>query len=307
MIKVTFKGKDITADVSISRCIHEMWAAGRSDTLDICFNDTAALWDSWGPQIGDEIRVDYGAASTGTMFVCSAKPENGVFRIRAMSAPPAAMEINNKAWSTAKFLQIAQEIAARHGLGFKSYNVTDRLYTYLQQSNTSDFAFLHRRAVLEGCAFLVYDKTLILYDVAAMETTAPIETFAIAADSEYRYSDNRARLYGSCVVAGGAYTGEFNANNGVVRVLRVDDVGNIGSNDEATRFAKGLLRDANCGGTSGYVRTVGVMPGYAAASTVNLANDRAPSWNGAVFLDHVRHDYAKGESKIFFRKPLEGY
>lgn len=307
MIKVTYKGVDVTTSVSINRCIHDMWAAGRSDTLDIGFNDTGNLWDGWGPQVGDEIRVDYGAASTGTMFVRTAAPENGLFVIRAMSAPPSAMAITNKAWRKVRLLQIGQEIAQRHGLAFKSYNVPDRLYEYLLQAGKSDFAFLHRRAVMEGCAFLVYDKTLVLYGVAAMESTAPTASLTVPLDGEYRYSDARGRLYGSCIVENGAYKGEFSAGNGATRILRPSDLGNIGSSDEAARYAKGLLREANQDGLTGWVRTAGILTGYAAASVVSLQNSRAPSWDGPAFLYRVRNDYGRGVGKLFFRKPLEGY
>lgn len=307
MIKVTYKGVDVTESVSINRCIHDMYAAGCSDTLDICFNDAAKLWDGWAPQVGDEIRVDYGAASTGTMFVRSAKPENGLFAIRAMSAPASAMEITNKAWKQVRLLQIGQEIAGRHGLAFKSFGVTDRLYPYILQAGVSDFAFLHHRAVLEGCAFLVYDKTLVLYNVAQMEAMEPVEAIAVPIDGLYRYDDARSRLYGSCIVASGAIKGEFDAGNGASRVLRPSGITNIGSNAEAERYAKNLLRDANCNSLNGWVKIAGILPGYAAASTANLSNDRAPSWNGPVFLHHVRNDYATGEAKLFFRKPLEGY
>ena len=307
MIKLTYKGTDVTTGVSINRCIHDMYAAGRSDTLDIRFNDTAKLWDGWGPQVGDEIRVDYGPASTGTMFVRSCKPENGLFTVHAMSAPPSAMEITNKAWSKARFLQIGKEIAERNGLTFESYNVTDQIFSYLTQSGESDFRFLHRVAVQEGCGFLVYDKTLVLYGAAAMEAVVPSESLVVPLDGEYRYHDARARLYGSCIVESGNYIGKYEAGNGVSRVLRPPCSMNIGSNAEAERYAKNLLRDANCNTMTGWIRTAGVMPGYAAASTAKLVNQRAPSWDGTVFLHHVRHDYAVGVSKLFFRKPLEGY
>lgn len=307
MIKVTYKGVDVTTSISINRCIHDMYAAGQADTLDIRFNDAAKLWDGWAPAVGDEIRVDYGPASTGTMFVRACAPENGLFTIKAMSAPPSAMEIKNKAWSQVRLLQIGQEVASRNGLSFQSYNVTDQIFPYLLQAK-SDLAFLHRVAVREGCGFLIYDKALILYGAAAMEAVAPVEGLTIPPDGDYRYLDARAKLYGSCVVEHGDFSGKFEAGNGVARVLRpVCSDMTIGSNAEAERYAKNLLRDANKDGLTGYVRTAGVAVGYAAASTAKLVNQRAPSWNGPVFLHHVRHDYALGESKLFFRKPLEGY
>lgn len=308
MIKLTYKGTDITTSVSINRCIHDMYAAGQSDTLDIRLNDAAKLWDGWAPQVGDEIRVDYGPASTGTMFVRSCLPENGLFSIKAMSAPPSAMAVNNKAWKQVRLLQIGQEIASRNGLAFKSYNVENQLFQYLLQNEESDFHFLHRVAAQEGCGFLTYDKTLVLYGAAAMEAAAPSESLVVPLDGEYRYIDARAKLYGSCKVESGNYSATFEAGNGVSRVLRPGTfIKNIGSNAEAERYAKNLLRDANKNGLTGWIRTVGVVPGYAAASTARLSNQRAPSWDGPVFLHHVRHDYGKSESKLFFRKPLEGY
>ena len=306
MIKITYKGVDITTSVSINRCYHDMYAAGQSDTLHLRVNDVDNLWDKWAPAVGDEIKVDYGAIGTGIMFVTAATPQNGMYDIVAQSAPATGYEARDKAWQKVRFLQIAAEIASRNGLGFASYGVTDQLYTYILQSNESDFRFLHRLAKLEGCAFLVYDKTLILYNEAYMEAQAASETLDVTEDADYRYTDKRAELYGSCLIENGLYTGNFSVSNGAFRVLKPPADFHVGSNGEAARYAKGLLRAANKGCYGGYVRTR-IITGYAAASTVMLSNARAPSWNGTVFLDHIRNDYGQGKSKIFFRRPLEGY
>ncbi|NLH01186.1 MAG: phage late control D family protein [Clostridiales bacterium] len=305
MIKVIYKGVDITKDVSINRCWHDMYASGRSDTLNIRFIDALKLWDKWQPQIGDEIRVDYGTIGTGKMFITEAMPKNGLFTISAQSAPASAFEVRNKAWQKVKLSQLGSEIAERNGLSFKSYGVTDRLYSYILQSE-SDFSFLYKRCELEGCAFLVFDGTLVIYSEPYMESSNPTETLYVSSDADFEYSDNRSRLYGSCEIESGKYSGTFDAGNGSARVLRPSFTENIGSNEEAKRYAQNILRAVNKSGIRGIVWSR-IMPSYAACSTVKLSNDRAPSWDGTVFIDHVRNDYAEGKSKIFFRRPLEGY
>lgn len=306
MIQITYKDVDITADVSINTCYHDMYAAGQSDTLLLRVNDVNAIWDTWAPQIGDEIKVDYGTIGTGTMFLTAATPRNGLYDLSAQSAPATGFEVQNKAWQQVGLLQLGQEIAARNGLTFESYGVTDQLYTYIQQTGESDFRFLHRRAALEGCAFLVYDKRLILYSEPYMEAQDATEELNVTIDGDYSYIDNRGLLYGSCEVASGSYTGSYAVSNGANRVYKAPNPGRISSNAEAERFAKNLLRSKNKGCLAGFVRSR-ILTGYAAASTVELKNARAPSWDGKVFLDHVRNDYGRGMSKIFFRKPLEGY
>lgn len=306
MIQITYNGVDITEDVSINRCYHDMYAGGQSDTMHLRVNDTKHLWDIWGPEDGDEIRVDYGTISTGVMFVSKAVPQNGIYDIMAQSAPKSGFDPQHKAWQKVRLLQLGEEIAKRNGLTFYSYGVTDRLYSYILQDGVGDFAFLHYRAMLEGCAFQVYDKRLVMYSEPYMESIEPKELLEITADGDYKYNGRKADLYGSCIVENGLYSGSFAVSNGSARLYRPKTSGGAGSVEEANRFAAGFLRSVNKGCYSGYVRSR-ILPGYAAASMLELVNARAPSWDGPVFLDHIRNDYGKGESKIFFRKPLEGY
>lgn len=306
MIKVTYNGVDITEHVSINRCYHDMYAGGQSDTLHLRVNDTKHLWDVWGPEDGDEIRVDYGSIGTGVMFVSKAVPQNGIYDILAQAAPKSGFDVQHKSWQKVRLLQLGNEIAERNGLTFSSYGVTDHLYSYILQDGVGDFAFLQYRAMLEGCAFQIYNKRLVMYSEPYMERIAPEEILEVTTDGDYKYNGRRSDLYGSCIVENGLYSGSFAVENGSARLYRPKTSGGAGSEDEANRFAAGFLRSVNKGCYSGYVRSR-ILPGYAAASTLELVNNRAPSWNGPVFIDHIRNDYGKGESKIFFRKPLEGY
>lgn len=308
MIQVHFRGVDITDSISINDCYHDMYCEGRSDTLHIRFNDPQNQWDVWQPKVGDEIAVSYGSIGTGKMFVDRTAAENGLYTIVAASIPPSAKEGKNKAWQKIFLTQIGKEIAGNHGLSFRSYGVTDTQYEYILQTNETDFSFFQRICTLEGCAFLVYDGVLVMYSQTHMEGVEPSKTIVITSDGDYSFVDNSARLYGSCLIERGLYKGEYTAGNGATRryVPEMDIPITMSSQDEANRYAKNLLRSVNKGMMYGYIYGR-VMPEFAAASTAALENYRAPSWNGNVFLTHIRNDYGKGQSKVFFRKPLDGY
>lgn len=248
-MKLYYEGKDITEAVSINACIHDMYSEGRSDSLFIRFNDVSDLWDTWGPQIGDTIAVEMDAARTGKMYVHNIAPENGKIAFGALSVPLSYQLTRSKSWEQVKLLQLAREIAERHGLNFKQYGVEDKTFPYLKQDEQSDFEFLYERCTHEGCAFLVFDGSLILYYKAYIENQEPSQVLVLGSDAKYEFE----------------------------------------------------LIDSNRTGVIWNTFT----PALAAGSVVTLRIEAVPSWDGPIFIDHIRHDYVKQRSKIFFRK-LEG-
>ena len=305
MIEVKYKGKEISEDISIITCYHDMYCEARTDTLNIVFDDSEHVWDSWGVKTNDEIAVEYGAIKTGTMFVYSAKPSNGLFEIVATSVPASYKDKKNKAWQKIKFKAMCREIAGNHGLSADFYGVDDVMYSYIMQSNEGDFAFLNRIVQLEGCAFLIYDKKLIVYSEKYMEAKSGDE-IEIGEDTDYEYDDKSGWLFGSCKIEQGKYAGEYTASNGSKKVFIPKLNFTVGNKSDANRYAKNMLRYANKNAYTGYFYS-SILTGYAPASIGNISNERAPSWDGKVFFTHVRNDYAKGKSKIYFRKPLVGY
>jgi len=249
-LKLYYEGKDITENVSVNACFHDMYAEGQSDLLIVRFNDISGLWDKWGSKIGDTMAVEMEAARTGKMYVHSIIPENGKLTIRALSVPCSYIQTRSKAWEQVRLMQLGQEIAARHGLNFKSFGVEDRIYPYLKQDEKNDFEFLHERCTQEGCAFLIFDGTLIVYSKAYIESQEPSQTLILSSDARYEF-------------------------------------------------------DASEPGRTGVIWNT-FTPALAAGSVADLRVEEAPSWNSPIFIQHIRHDYVKRRSKIFFRV-MEGW
>jgi len=306
MIQIFYNDTDITDSVAINRCYHDMYSGDQPDSLHITMNEASNLWDMWGPAAGDTIRVVYGSIHTGKMFVSKITPKNGTYTIVAISAPASGYDPKDKAWQRVRLLQIGKEIAERNGLVFHSYGVDDRLYNYILQSGEGDYHFLNRLARLEGCSVIIYDGKLVLYSEAYMEAQDAQEQITLDEGGEFEYTDRMDALFGSCVVENGEYSGTYSVANGSTRTYYPTGILNAGGNDDARRFAKNLLRSMNKKCRTGFVRSR-IMTGYAPGSMVILSNQRVPSWDGPVFLEHIRNDYGRGDSKVFFRKPLEGY
>lgn len=188
-MKILYEGVDIYPDISVHRCYHDMYAEKQSDELLLKLNDTRELWDSWNPKKGDSIAIEDGAAKTGKMFVESVVPESGIITMRAYSVPQSAKDKRSKSWEKVKFLQLAQEIAGRHGLTLETYGITDQTYDYVEQNNLADFAFFQNRCTLEGAAFLVYDGKLVVYDEAHMESQQPVDTITITPANDFEYRE----------------------------------------------------------------------------------------------------------------------
>lgn len=307
-IGIIYEGRDIYPDISVAAIWHDMYAEGRADTLTLKLNDTRRLWDVWKPEPGDALTVTSGSATTGLMHVEGILPESGAFTLRASSVPQSAKTRRSKSWENVRLLQLAAEIAGNHGMAFAQYGVTDRLYAYVEQPDMPDLAFLQERAVLESAAFLVFDGRLVLYDEPYLEGQSPKGVVTIGRDTDFTYRDDEARRYGACEAVNGGITGFFAAPGGVAnktlrRVLPVQ----FSSDGEAGRFARGLLRNANKNTAGGTIELLWLASEYAAGSVAEVKTDGAASFDGQAFISRLRLDYVRERSKIFFRKPLEGY
>lgn len=306
-MKLIYKGADIYNAVSVNKCIYDSYGEQQSDTLRIVFNDGNDRWDSWGPEKGDKISAVLGACDTGVMYVINVQPRNGQMFLYASSVPGTHNDKNNKSWQQIKFMQLCEEIAGRHDLTCEFFGVEDQTYEYINQENQEDFIFLEQRCVLEGCAFLVYDGKLVVYSEKSLENGSTNNKLIIPNSVKFDYKDESPNVYSRCVLKNGSFIGEFEVGNTTDKTLtRVMNI-KISSQAEADRYAKNLLRFKNKAMTSGMCMSNTFLGGYAAGTLVELQTAGVSSWDGPVLMTHVQQDLVAAKTKLYFRKPLEGY
>lgn len=301
VLKILYNGTDITDAIDVNSCVHDMYACSQADTLLLKFNDVNRVWDGWQAKAENIISVVYGIAKTGAMYIDTIKPLNGEYELRASSIPPTAKAKNSKSWENVKFLQIAKEIADRHGLGFESYGVEDKLYSYVVQENEKGFIFLQKRCELESCAFVVYDKKLVIYSEEYLENQDPLETVEVDTNGDFEYKDNALKGLGNLTIKNGTLTGSYSSENGLTRSDERKIRTYMSGQDEANRFAKGIWRQENKKLATGWLKD-SIMRHLSAGSIIDLKTVGADSWNEKAFVSHLRQDYVNMSSKLFFRK-----
>lgn len=302
-LKVLYNDVDITKDITIVECEHEMNAEDEPDEIKIKFADNNHLWDKWEPNNNDSIKVIDGIATTGKMFIQSVLPENGYMNLTGSSVPDKMRKKakeNNKSWSNVKLLQIITEIAGRNNLTVDSYDIENRNIPFVEQENKSDLEFISERCELEGLSFVIYDGKIVLYSPEKIEKTTPVKTIAVKDDANYQYDDNSMNAYGACEVDNGKISGYAAAQNKIENTFRKILKGYIDNVAEGNMYAKNILNKQNRGLKKGSFQT-DIMRDLSAASVVTLNTPKASSNNGNVFYTKIRHDYVNKKTSHFFR------
>ena len=87
----------------------------------------------------------------------------------------------------------------------------------------------------------------------------------------------------------------------IMRVKLLTDGAYLSGQEEADRFAKGILRQENKNLVTGIFKDA-IMREFSAGSIMGIKTAGANSWNGNAFISHIRQDYVNSVSKVFFRK-----
>lgn len=203
--QVLYNDKDITEDITRSLIDLSYMDAvtGKADELEITLEDVDAKWrSSWYPDKGAILKLKIGyetaLADCGEFHIdeieLSGPPD--VVRIKATSAKvTSAMRTRNSgAFESVTLKQVAEKIAAKHGL-----TVTGKFYTLrvdrITQNEETDLAFLSRLAAQYGFVFSVRGSNMFFSSVYDLEDGTPVIEIDRAQLMSYSLRDSTADTY----------------------------------------------------------------------------------------------------------------
>lgn len=299
-----YEGVDITPHVGVTAANTVEFAGGSLDSVEVICADNSGLWSEWQPRIGDKIQLLAEGYSSGVHYIDQLGQQQGLYVLRALSAPPGCKTKSSKSWEQVSFLQLAADTAAQLGFGIKTYGVSNFTYSRVDRASESSLAFLSERAALEGYSVKLFDNNLIIFGEKYMESR---ESVAVLNFSDFwddaEYTRRTENTYSKCIVGYGNISGTFSDLSKALQTLAVNNV-YVTNISEAQRFAKGILRGANKNEhvVSGNIK---LNVKIAAGNTVNLSGQGTA--DGKYFIDKLEHDFIAQKTAVKMHRVLEEY
>lgn len=289
-IKLCLDGVDIFDDIELESCVHEMFSSGHADVCTIKLFDSKNLWDKWGVSSDTAVSVEADGTNTGGMELIDICQQRGKMLLRASSCPQDGFRLKQRTWNSVRLMQVISDIASGLGLAVKTYGLSDWPYSELEQ-NESDYRFLQYRLMIEGCSFVIYDGTLVVYSWEWLSEQDPSQTLTLT--TEMKFKQSSAPLYQEAIVECGDFVGRSSLDiSGEVLTARI--TAKASNQLEANRFAKNFLSARN--DESCRVICYGAPLGYVPATTIELSSGR--SWDGKHVIERVKNDYVNNSAKI---------
>lgn len=204
--RLTIEGRDVTREISpmVLSATYVDRLHGESDELVLQLEDSSGRWrDTWLPEEGDRVELQLGYAGepllpSGTFEVDqleSAGPPD-TLTIRALAAGPTP-ELRTKrtaAYEGQTLRQVAERVAARHGLRITG-EIQDVRLARLTQHEELDLAFLQRIATDYAHVFSVRGDQLIFHELAALDGAGDVAAIRRGAVSEYHLEIRTKAVY----------------------------------------------------------------------------------------------------------------
>lgn len=304
-MNLIYEGTDITKDVEIHRAELIDTSGGKSDSIEVCFSDVSGHWSKWKPQKNDKIIISENGLSSGVMYIDEIEQQRGMFIIRALSLPQACKTQNTRSWESIRFLELAADIALKHGFKIESYGIENYLYTRVDQFEQADFEFLLYRCILEGYMLKISDSKVTIYNESYLENQSTNKFISIEEfDGRYKFKTKSTDIFNSCEVTYDAIKGVYNPNKPPYGpILKYHDI-YVHSNEEANRFAKNLLRNKNKFENTG---SFNIKLDTGIASGINIKLSGIGLSDGKYFCHETKHNFINNKTSLNVRIVLEGY
>lgn len=296
-MKFLYNNKDVSDQARILSLRYESNLSTFSDSLTLLMQDSDGSWSRSGVQVGDILEVEEYGIATGKMFIWSIQSDKTSIRIEALSQPPKAKSIRYASWKGIRFQALVQEAAKRLSLDCRFYGCDNPLYVEIEQDNLSDLKFLSKLCALESCGLLIQNKTLIIYSLDWLAHQDFQMTIDLKDNANLICIDESGHGYQKAIVKGNGLEGSHSIpleGNTLIEKSYPNSV------SEASRFAKGLLRQANLYLKRGSV-SLKLEAGLVAGTVFRLTSTKRPDWNGVYVAYRVRHDLIKQKTAVWFR------
>lgn len=204
---------DLTSDISpavLSITYHDK-AEGEASEIEVELEDRLHRWQGPAfPRRGDTLQLDIGYAGAlvpcGQFEIDEVELEGppDVVHIKAISAGimPDMRTHASRAYHGRTILQIAEEVAKRHGLTVVGAPAEPEVtLERVTQRHETDLAFLRRLANLYGYSFTLRGRQLVFEAREHLERTAPTLTITRQPTTRFRFRARTGRVFRSAAVS----------------------------------------------------------------------------------------------------------
>lgn len=309
-MQIIYNRVDITSSVQPTTAIITDNSSGKPDKLDLMFADPEGVWSKWKPAKNDTLQIIENGFDSGLVYIDQITQSAGGFGLQALSIPQTSKSSRSQGWENIRLMEFVTQISARYGFSIKAYGVENHLYERVDQIEEADFSFLASRCLLEGYAFKVNNKSIVIYDEHIQEKAIPHPELSIIRESDitggYEFTDKSTDIYGKCIIRSQAKTGYIEGQYTAEKVNGPTLKSNLYATNqaEANRWAKGVLRSYNKHMITGSLG-VNLNTNYAAGTTIQVVD--IGLFDGVYIIDRLVHDLINNRTKLLLRKPLEEY
>ncbi len=330
-IDIDYEGVNISKEIAddLEGFTYTDNASGVADDISITLNDKNKKWlSTWAPLEGDTVKAKilttnwkkYGDSQVldcGTFIVdepsYSGRPIIAI--INAISFP-ANKDFKDtpksRTWENATIENIAATIAENAGIELFYDSSINQTIDYVEQSETSDSAFLLDLCKKNSLAVKIYSNKLVMFSEMEYEQKISIATID-ENDCEPNWTAKKTLTdsgYTGCKIEYTdpltketfSYLYELPNIAGPKKIFKLNEV--VYSYAEAERLAKSTLRELNKKQTTLSLTIIGNV-NLIASSCVDIVG--FGRFDGKYYIDKANHSIPDFKTSIEIRKVLEGY